>query len=201
VLPRRIGIAIGPRTWFGNQYGSNVSFSGTVENNLLSGAFGYGIAVTSARNFTVQGNTLFGNTSFIGSKGPNCTENPMPSPDPFVVDNSAVQSTTLQSDFQSISNGDGLTCIIPPNGDYWPYGGNTDTNSTNSPVPVPEPATTTSTGSKGLSGGAVAGVVVGVICGISALAVVTWYIRKWALKRAADKSFNRAGYMREMDTI
>jgi len=54
----RIGIAIGPHTWFGDKYGSNVSFSGTVENNVLSGAFGYGIAVTSARNFTVQGNSL-----------------------------------------------------------------------------------------------------------------------------------------------
>src|SRR5882762_5521516 len=145
----RIGIAIGPHTWFGDKYGSNVSFSGTVENNVLSGAFGYGIAVTSARNFTVQGNSLFGNTSFIGSRGPNCSDNPLPNPGPFVVDNSNVVSSSLQSDFQSISNGDGLTCIIPPNGDYWPYGGNPNPNSTNSPVPVPEPAPAVNTGSKG----------------------------------------------------
>lgn len=69
----RIGIAIGPRTWFGARSLSNTSFNGTVQNNQLSGAFGYGIAIASATNFTVQGNTLVGNTTFIGSKGQNCT--------------------------------------------------------------------------------------------------------------------------------
>ena len=69
----RIGIAIGPRTWFGARSLSNTSFNGTVLNNQLSGAFGYGIAVASATNFTVQGNKLVGNTTFIGSKGANCT--------------------------------------------------------------------------------------------------------------------------------
>lgn len=58
----RIGIAIGPRTWFGNKYGNNVSDGATVRNNQLTGAFGYAIAMSSAKDFTVQGNTLIGNT-------------------------------------------------------------------------------------------------------------------------------------------
>lgn len=58
----RIGIAIGPRTWFGNKYGNNVSVGAIIRNNQLTGAFGYGIAMSSAKNFTVQGNTLVGNT-------------------------------------------------------------------------------------------------------------------------------------------
>lgn len=33
----RIGIAIGPRTWFGGTYLNNISFGGTVLNNRLSG--------------------------------------------------------------------------------------------------------------------------------------------------------------------
>lgn len=62
VIQLRIGIAIGPRTWFGNKYGNNVSVGATIRNNQLTGAFGYGIAMSSAKNFTVEGNTLVGNT-------------------------------------------------------------------------------------------------------------------------------------------
>ncbi|KAI6018315.1 hypothetical protein EDC04DRAFT_2743358 [Pisolithus marmoratus] len=83
----KIGIAIGPRTWFGNEYGNNVSQGGTVLANQLTGAFSYGIAMSSAKNFTVVNNVLIGNTSFIGARGPNCTSgllaiwgNPNPSP-------------------------------------------------------------------------------------------------------------------------
>ena len=72
-LSTRIGIAIGPRAWFGDRYGRNTSDNGNVIGNHFSGAFGYGIALTSAKNFTVQGNNLIGNTSFIGSRGPNCS--------------------------------------------------------------------------------------------------------------------------------
>ncbi|KAI0032935.1 hypothetical protein K488DRAFT_78182 [Vararia minispora EC-137] len=122
----KIGMAIGPRTWFGDFFGKNVSSSGTVVNNSLSGAFGYGVAVTSAFNFTVEDNVLLGNTSFIGSRGPNCTENPLfPSTAPFVYAPTNVTSSTLQRDFTQISDGDVLTCVVPPTeGNFWPYGGN-----------------------------------------------------------------------------
>jgi hypothetical protein len=94
-------------------------------NNNLTGAFGYAIAMTSARDFTVQGNTLFGNTSFIGSRGPNCSASDSTPPSgPFIVQNSGVAASNLQSDFQTVQDATGLTCVVPPDGgNYWPYGG------------------------------------------------------------------------------
>ncbi|GBE79804.1 hypothetical protein BKA93DRAFT_821502 [Sparassis latifolia] len=173
----KIGIAIGPRTWFGNEYYNNVSSSGTVLNNQLEGAFGYAMAISSARNFTVEGNKLVGNTSFIGARGPNCTSNDVvPTPAPFVVDQSTVTMSTEQTDFQNISDGDSLTCILPPDGgDYWPFGGNPS-------------STQSSRSSKGLSGGAKAGIAIGVIVGVVTLAVLTYLIRRWALRRASARS-------------
>ncbi|KAI9432391.1 hypothetical protein H4582DRAFT_2113168 [Lactarius indigo] len=122
----KVGIAIGPQTWFGDYFGANVSSSGTVLSNGFTGAFGYGIAITSARNFTVQDNVPSGNTSFIGTRGPNCSaSDPTPASAPFIVDLENVTSTTLQPDFRSVQDAKGLTCIQPPEGgDYWPYGGN-----------------------------------------------------------------------------
>ena len=71
----RIGIAIGPHIWFGNQYGNNVSTGGTVEVSQLTGVFSYGVAMSSATNLNVENNVLIGNTSFIGARGQNCTAN------------------------------------------------------------------------------------------------------------------------------
>lgn len=175
----KIGIAIGPRTWFGNEYGSNVSDSGTVLNNLLTGAFGYAMAMSSARNFTVEGNALFGNTSFIGARGPNCTaDDAVPAPAAFVVDQSSVALSTEQIDFQNVSDGDSLTCILPPDGgDYWPFGGNPANPGTAQSQPA--------TASHGLSGGAKGGIAVGVILGVAAVVAATYFIRRWALRRAA----------------
>ncbi|KAI0053713.1 hypothetical protein FA95DRAFT_1508275 [Auriscalpium vulgare] len=183
----KIGIAIGPQTWFASFFGGNVSSNGTVLDNQLTGAFGYGMAITSAYNFTVQGNTLIGNTSFIGSRGPNCSQSdPTPNPSPFVIDQSNVTATTTQSEFQTIPDGDGLTCIVPPDGgDYWPYGGNPVPDSSTPPTTVPEPSSATSNG--GLSGGAKAGIAIGVILGVLAIAITSWYIRKQALARAGGE--------------
>lgn len=179
----KIGIAIGPRTWFGNEYLNNVSTGGTVLNNQLTGAFSYGIAISSATNFTVENNVLIGNTSFIGARGPNCTTgDPTPSPAPFIIDiNNTAQSTT-QSDFADTSDGDSLTCVLPPDGgDYWPFGGNPSASPTPSPSPSPSTSSHSSTGE-------IVGIVIGVIAGILFVALAAWYIRKWALKRAEDRT-------------
>lgn len=179
----KIGIAIGPRTWFGNQYLNNVSTGGTVLNNQLTGAFSYGIAISSATNFTVENNVLIGNTSFIGARGPNCTTgDPTPSPAPFVMDiNNTAQSTT-QLNFQTNTDGDSLTCVFPPDGgDYWPFGGNPSTSSPSEPSPSPSTSSHSSTGK-------IVGIVIGVIGGILFVALAAWFIRKWALKRVEDRS-------------
>ena len=187
----RIGIAIGPRTWFGDRYGSSVSTSGTVLNNKLTGAFGFAIAMSSATNFTVQGNTLVGNTSFIGSRGPNCSSSDTtPTPAAFVLD-STVTSSNVQSDFQTISDADSLTCIMPPDGgDYWPYGGNPSSNDTSTSTGTPTPSASiisspaAALGSSGLSGSGKAGVAIGVIFGFGVVVAATYFIRKWAVQRA-----------------
>lgn len=183
LICNRIGIAIGPRTWFGDHYGNNVSTSGTVVNNQFTGAFSYAMAMSSATNFTVENNVLFGNTSFIGAIGPNCsTEEIMPDPAPFIVDSGNVQSSTIQSDFQSVSSGDGLTCVLPPaGGDFWPFGGDPGANSSS-----------TSTAGSHTTAGQKAGVAIGVVVGILATAIAAWFIRKSAL--------NRAKFRKELDT-
>ncbi|KAI0776175.1 pectin lyase fold/virulence factor [Trametes elegans] len=179
----KIGIAIGPRTWFGDRYFNNVSQSGTVLNNNLTGAFGYGVAISSATNFTVQGNILVGNTSFIGSNGPNCSAtDTTPSPAAYVQDQNTVHASSIQDGFQLISDGDSLTCIMPPDGgDYWPFGGNP---SQGSPGGSPTPSGGSS--SHGLSGGAKAGIAVGVIVGVAAIAAAMYVIRKRAVQRAKE---------------
>ncbi|KAJ7181632.1 hypothetical protein C8R43DRAFT_969719 [Mycena crocata] len=173
----KIGIAIGPRTWFGDQYQANVSYSGTVRDNRLSGAFSYGIAMSTTANFTIENNVLVGNTSFIGASGPNCsTSDIVPTPAPFVYDNSSV-GATVQSEFQLIPDAASLTCVLPPeNGDFWPYGGHPSSSQASD-----------SSSSSITSASSTAGVAVGVIVGVLALAVLTWFLRKWVLKRIEDK--------------
>lgn len=201
----RIGIAVGPRTWFGNQYLLNVSSSGTVLSNHLSGAFGYAIAITSARNFTIENNVLFGNTSFIGSRGPNCTSfDTTPTPQPFVVDYNTTNSLTLQSDFQQVPDGASLTCILPPDGgDYWPFGGNPASNNTTSGGGGGNSTPNTSgssEGKNGLSAGAKAGIALGVILGVALIAAATYFIRKAALKKQQHVADPRRVELRDEDT-
>jgi hypothetical protein len=127
----KIGIAIGPRTWFGPKYHSNTSKSGIVRDNILSGGFGYGISLSSALNFTVENNSLEGNTSFFGSRGPNCsTTDILPSPAAFVFEQLSVHYSTIQMEFQSVQSTSGLTCIVPPaGGNHWPVGNPEDVSS------------------------------------------------------------------------
>lgn len=212
----KIGIAIGPRTWFGDRYGDNVSFSGTVLNNRLTGAFGYGMALTSARNFTVEGNVLFGNTSFIGSRGPNCSSVDItPNPAAFVVQQNTTAQSTTQLDFQAIPDGDGLTCILPPDGgDYWPFGGNPDSptnnggdtgNGTSPQTPGAGQGQGNDNGG-GLSGGAKAGIAIAVILGVAGIALLAWYIRRWAMKKQTvrqmgERPWSRGGYVQSREDV
>ena len=174
----RIGIAIGPRTWFGDEYKNNVSRNGIVLNNRFSGAFSYGIAITSATNFTVQGNSFFGNSSLLGARGPNCSAiDTVPAPAQFIIQANTTSSITLSSDFVNISDGDSLTCVLPPNGgDFWPYGFN-PSNSTNPSTPA------TNDHGPRRSGAIAAGVIFGVLlCGLA-----TWLIRRCILRRKAQQ--------------
>ncbi|KAG1735392.1 hypothetical protein EDB19DRAFT_1724199 [Suillus lakei] len=196
----KIGIAIGPRTWFGPQYLNNVSTGGTVLNNQLTGAFSYGIAISSATNFTIENNVLVGNTSFIGARGPNCSTSDLtPSPAPFVIDINNTAKSTTQSDFVANTNGDGLTCVLPPpGGDYWPFGGNPSASPTSPPEPSPSTSSHSSTAKT-------VGIVLGAIAGILFVALAAWYIRKWALKRAEARTLFKAtrqvqkGYIRSKE--
>jgi hypothetical protein len=153
------------------------------------------MAVTSARNFTIQNNVLFGNTSFIGSRGPNCTTfDTTPTPQPFVVDYNNTDALNLQSDFVQIPDGDSLTCILPPDGgDYWPFGGNpTTNNNTTTGDGNPTPTNPASSGTNnGLSGGAKAGIAIGVVLGVTLIAIAAYFIRKAALKRQLQAGGNR----------
>jgi len=188
----KIGIAIGPQTWFVDQFGANVSSSGTVLNNRLSGAFGYGIGITSAHNFTVQGNILEGNTSFIGSRGPNCSASDSTPPSAaFIVGSANVTTSNLQSQFQSVQDAKGLTCVLPPpGGDYWPYGGNPTSTSTST-------SSATSTPGQGSgrhsSAGAKAGLAIGIIVAVVAVIVGIILVRRRALKRQLMKPVSGSG--------
>lgn len=185
----RIGIAVGPRTWFGERYGSNVSRSGSVIGNALSGAFSYAIALTSAQNFTIQSNSLFGNTSFIGARGPNCSDSDtVPTPAPFILDSNTTGSLSVQTGFEVIRDGDSLTCVLPPNGgDFWPFGVNPSNTSVTPGAPTPR----TPPRHKHVSGGGIAGIVIGTVFGLIGFIVAGWLIHRWVSKRRqVQKAFN-----------
>ena len=191
----RIGIAIGPRTWFGDQFKNNVSRNGIVHDNLLSGAFSYGVAITSAVNFTVQRNSFFGNTSFIGARGPNCSStDTVPNPAKFIIDANTTSAMSISSNFVNIIDGDSLTCVLPPNGgDFWPFGLN-PSNTSSSPSTASTPGSPGGNGNSNGNGnpsnaarnGAIAG---GVILALLVCGVAAWLVRRYILrKKQAQKS-------------
>jgi len=186
----KIGIAIGPRTWFGNKFGNDVVKNGVVMNNNFTGAFSYGMAVTSATNFTVEGNFMIGNTSFIGARGPNCsTSDTVPNPAPFIVEMDTTKASTLQSQFQAIGDGDSLTCVLPPNGgDFWPYGLN--------------PSNSTAAEMAASAGKRTTGIAIGVVLGVLGCAVATWFLRKWYISHTDSKrlynSSKKADYVQRL---
>ena len=168
----RIGIAIGPRVWFGDRYGNNVSRSGTVIGNSFSGAFSHAIAVTSAQNFTVQDNFLFEHTSFVGVRGPNCsTSDTLPSPAPWVIDTNTTSSSSIQADFVDIPDGDSLICVQPPSGgDFWPS-------------KLFSRATILRVQPRQIPGGGVAGFIIGILLFLIGLFAAVCIIRRKLRKR------------------
>jgi len=190
----KIGIAIGPRTWFGDKFKNNVSRNGIVHDNLLSGAFSYGVAITSAVNFTVQRNNFFGNISFIGARGPNCsTTDTVPNPAKFIIEANTTSSMSISSNFVNIADGDSLTCVLPPNGgDFWPFGLN-PSNTTSSPS-ASTPGSPGGNGNSNDNGnsnnaarnGAIAG---GVILALLVCGLAAWLVRRHILRtKAAQKT-------------
>ena len=191
----RIGIAVGPRTWFGDRYGYNVSKNGIVRNNRLSGAFSYGIAVASADNFTVESNVMFDNTSFIGARGPYCKDTDIvPADAPFIVDWRTVKSAYLQSDFQSIDDGESLTCVLPPDGgNFWPLGRN-PSNSTepSSSIPLVLPSSKSLVSNHDTNRSShVFSITVGVFSFLASV-VAACLIRRWMVSRKAKVELSDA---------
>ncbi|BEI86440.1 hypothetical protein CcaverHIS002_0607270 [Cutaneotrichosporon cavernicola] len=141
----KIGIGIGPRVWWDETY-QNTSRGGEVANNVLSGAFTFGVAVGGAQNFQITNNTFVGNETFIGQYGPNCTQSdktPNPpvallrEPDSLTSVNIAKRNTYDWVDGRV----QGLTCFVPPAASEWawPYGGggvNADPTTSVSPTPT-----------------------------------------------------------------
>jgi len=88
-------------------------------------------------------------------------------PGPFVVDMNNTENLSLQDSFVEISDGDLLTCILPPNGgDYWPLSSQNDDNT-----------------GGGISKLGKAGIGLGVFFGLCIIAIVSYRIRGLALKR------------------
>ena len=135
---RRIGVAIGPHTWFGNKFGKSVVTGPTVVNNIFAGAMGYAIALSSASNVTVQGNVLSQQSSgrnrnqnqnplpdavFIGVAGANCTnQSAIPTPQAYVADTSLLSRYNIQNNFNTSVVVNNLICIQNPGNDVnaWP---------------------------------------------------------------------------------
>lgn len=103
------------------------------------------------------------------------------------MDTNDTQSMSVQSDFQTGIDGDGLTCVLPPDGgDYWPFGGNPDPNVP--PVSSSEPYSSESSGGGGTTKGQKIGIALGVILGVLFVALATWLIRRWAVRRSANRT-------------
>jgi len=112
---------MGARTWFGDKYGMDTNKGATVRNNVFQGAFGYAMAAAVVTNWTVTGNTVDSDTTFIGSVGPNCSKSdPTPQAMPFVYNTTSITDSVMNQSFFNW-DADSLTCILPDDGDFWPY--------------------------------------------------------------------------------
>ncbi|KZT42919.1 hypothetical protein SISSUDRAFT_1014930 [Sistotremastrum suecicum HHB10207 ss-3] len=179
----KVGIAMGPRVWFGDRVLHNISFNGIVRNNQFTGGFGFAMAANGVRNFTVEGNTLVGNTSFFGAVGPNCTKTETIDPEAFVYVLANATGSEFQSEFASVQDGDGLICIQPPEGDFWPIAGNANPKFGQPSSTMPQ--------SGGSDTSRTVGLAVGIPLGIALVVILTFLIRRRAVQTLPDAS--RAG--------
>ena len=117
-----------------------------------------------------------------------------------MFDKNNTEGLTLQNTFTEISDGDSLTCILPPDGgDYWPF--RDDGPSSNNTTPGGGGGSTPgNSGSGGLSSGAKAGVAIGVILGVALIAIATYFIRKAALRQLQQKEGSRRLGSEDIDT-
>ncbi|KDN48087.1 hypothetical protein RSAG8_03103, partial [Rhizoctonia solani AG-8 WAC10335] len=121
----KIGIAVGLRVWFGTKWGDATAFGASVIENKISGAFGFGMAVSGVSNFNIMNNTITGNSSFIGAKGPNCTTSDIVPPAvDFVVDPNTFVSSKIGGTVFKAHGITALLCVTPPRGggNVWPLG-------------------------------------------------------------------------------
>jgi hypothetical protein len=82
----------------------------------------------------------------------------------------------------NVTDGDGLTCIVPPQGgDHWPFGASHDPNTP--PVVPSQSSTPAPTTHQGISTGTKVGIAIGVIMGVLFIAILAWFIRRRAINR------------------
>ncbi|CAE6461488.1 unnamed protein product [Rhizoctonia solani] len=171
----KMGLAVGNRVWFGDKFGRNRNFGGIVRNNKLTGAFGWGVAVSGTRDFVVENNEIVGNATFIGFRGVNCTiYEALPSPEPFLYDSNGTDSTVIPSNYPDVRLDGALLCITSPDGgDYWPRGGSPYGNPDKDEAGAEGEGASASSGS---SKSRKLGLGLGITFGILAALVAAWYL-------------------------
>ncbi|KAG9015555.1 hypothetical protein FRB94_000160 [Tulasnella sp. JGI-2019a] len=182
----KIGLAMGARTWFGDQFGYNATIGAVVRNNVFMGGFGYVMAAAVLTNWTVYGNTIDQDVTYIGSLGPNCTKGETyPDPQPFVYNTTALTNCTMDQAFVN-QDTDSLTCILPDSGDFWPWV--PSVNTTTGTLPTGSGSSSTPGSSPSGSGSGKSSVVplaVGITFGILGAIAIAAGVRWWALRQRA----------------
>ena len=99
------------------------------------------------------------------------TDDP-PATQDFIFEKNTTKSSSLQSEFAGVDNGNDLVCLVAPaDGSYWPYG---DT---------PGESDQSSSGGGGMDAGDKAGLAAGIILGVLFIAALAWFVRRWAMQR------------------
>ncbi|ORY28451.1 pectin lyase fold/virulence factor [Naematelia encephala] len=108
----KVGIVIGPSSWSDDT--ESIVHSASVTDNTFHGRhFGYGIVVSSAKDFTVLRNTVDPDAIFSGTRGPRCPKAPENGkPTAFLINRGSARGT-FQDEFV---NGEvqHIICINPP---------------------------------------------------------------------------------------
>lgn len=111
----KTGIVIGPASWSDDT--ETTVHGGTVTDNEFHGAhFAYGIAVSSAKKFTVLRNTFSDDAAFTGTPGPGCPRAPENGkPTAFLINRGSTEGI-FQDDFV---NGEIQHCKFWPALEYY----------------------------------------------------------------------------------